>query len=74
MKMYEGMEVLLCAFLISALDGGEWSASHAFRFAPGERVPGDHVIGSRVGPRPCLDRVAKIKKCPSRGPLGCDAV
>jgi hypothetical protein len=38
--MYWGVEVQLHAFLTSALDGGEWSASRPDRFTPKERVPG----------------------------------
>jgi len=34
------MEVYLHAFLISALDGGEWSASRPDRFTSRERAPG----------------------------------
>jgi hypothetical protein len=32
----------------SALDGGEWSASCLGRFAPEERVPGNHWTGGWV--------------------------
>jgi hypothetical protein len=39
------------AFLTSALDGGEWSASQPGRFTPRERVPGTHWIEGGVGPR-----------------------
>jgi hypothetical protein len=35
MKTYWGVEVQLHAFLISELDGGEWSASRSGRFTPG---------------------------------------
>jgi hypothetical protein len=38
-------------FLISALDGGDWSASHPGRFTPGERAPGTHWIEGWVGLR-----------------------
>jgi hypothetical protein len=38
MKTYWGVEVQLHAFLISALDGGEWSASRTGRFDPWERA------------------------------------
>jgi hypothetical protein len=31
--------------LASALDAGEWSASHPGRFIPRERAPGTHWIG-----------------------------
>jgi hypothetical protein len=45
MKMYWGSGVLLHAFSTSALDGGEWLASRASRFTPGERNPGSHWMG-----------------------------
>jgi hypothetical protein len=48
--------------LISALDGGEWSASRPSRFTPRERAPGTHWIGGWVGPRAVLDAVLKRKK------------
>jgi hypothetical protein len=32
-------------FLISALDGGEWSASRPYHFTSGEIAPGTHWIG-----------------------------
>jgi hypothetical protein len=35
MKTYGGMDVWIHVFLISALVGGEWSASRPARFAPG---------------------------------------
>jgi len=35
----EGTEVYLQAFLISALDGGEWLSSCSNRFIPRERPP-----------------------------------
>jgi hypothetical protein len=37
--------------LISALDGGEWSASRPGRFTPRKRAPGIHWIGGWVHPR-----------------------
>ena len=36
MKMYEGLKVLLHAFLTLALAGGEWSASCPGHFTPRE--------------------------------------
>jgi hypothetical protein len=48
MKTYWGMEVKLHAFLTSALDGGEWSASRPASYTPRERVPGTHWIGGWV--------------------------
>jgi hypothetical protein len=47
--------------LTSALDGGEWSASHLGRFTPRERAPGTHWIGAWVGPRAVMDAVVKRK-------------
>jgi hypothetical protein len=64
MKTYLGVEGQLHAFLTSALDGGEWSASRLCRFTPSERAPGTHWIGGWVGSRAFLDAVAK-RKIPS---------
>jgi hypothetical protein len=50
--------------LTSALDRGEWSASHPGRFTPRERAPGTHWIGGWVDPRAFLDAVVK-RKIPS---------
>jgi hypothetical protein len=50
--------------LTSALDGGEWSASHPGRFTPGERATGTHWIRGWMGPRDVLDAVVK-RKSPS---------
>jgi hypothetical protein len=36
-------------YLTSALDGGEWSASHPGRFTLTERIPRTHWIGDWVG-------------------------
>jgi hypothetical protein len=47
--------------LISALDGGEWSASRPGRFTPKERHIGTHWIGGWVGSRAVLDAVVKRK-------------
>jgi hypothetical protein len=47
--------------LTSALDGGEWSASHPGCFTPRERAPGTRWIGFWVGPRTSLDVVMKRK-------------
>jgi hypothetical protein len=49
-------------FLISALDGSQWSVSRPCRFTPEERTPGTHSIGGCVDPRFCLDVVEKRKK------------
>jgi hypothetical protein len=50
------------SFAISALDGGEWSASRPGRaFTPGERTSGTHCTGGWVGPRAGLDTEARGK-------------
>jgi hypothetical protein len=41
-KTYEGVEEDLHAFLTSALDEGEWSASLPSRFTPEERTCSTH--------------------------------
>jgi hypothetical protein len=50
--------------LISALDGGEWSASRPDHFTPREWASGSLWIGGWVGPRAVLDAVVK-RKIPS---------
>jgi hypothetical protein len=64
MKKYWGVEIQLHAFLTSALDGSEWSASCPGHFIPRERTPGTIWIGDWVGPRAVLDAVVK-RKIPS---------
>jgi hypothetical protein len=54
-------------FLTSALDGGEWSASHPCHFTTGERAPGTHWIGGWVGPKPALDDMEERKILPLPG-------
>jgi len=69
MKAYGGMEVQLHAFLTSALNGSEWTASRPGRFTPppGEISLGTHWIGGWVDPRIRLDEVAKrTNPCPYR--------
>jgi hypothetical protein len=53
MKAYWGVNVSNRIFLISALVGGEWSASRPDRFTPEKRASGIHWIG--VDPRAGLD-------------------
>jgi hypothetical protein len=65
--MYEGVHVELHVFLITALDGGEQSASCARCFTPTENAPGTHWIGDWVGSRASLDMVAKKKHLPLSG-------
>jgi hypothetical protein len=50
MKMC-GVDVKTHVFLIWALDGSEWSASHSGRFTLGGRSPGRHSIGDYLDPR-----------------------
>jgi hypothetical protein len=52
MKEYWGVDVYIHIFLISALAGGEWSASPPGRFTPRESDPGTHWIGGWVTPEP----------------------
>jgi hypothetical protein len=61
MKACGGLDVWIHIFLISALVGGEWSASRPGHFTPGEKAPGTHYIGGWVGPRAGLDNVDKRK-------------
>jgi hypothetical protein len=39
-------------FLVSSPDRGEWSASLACRFTPGETDSGTHSVGGLMGPEP----------------------
>jgi hypothetical protein len=59
MKAYGRMDVQTHVFLISALVGGEWSASSPGPFTPGERAPGNHWIGGLVGLSAGLDDMEK---------------
>jgi hypothetical protein len=59
MKTHGGVEEYLCAFLTSALDGGEWSSSHFGRFTP-EKIPGALVI-ELLGLTAGLEAVAETK-------------
>jgi hypothetical protein len=61
---HTGVEIQLHAFLTSALDGGERSASRPGLFTPRGRAPDTHWIGGWVGPRAVLDAVVK-RKIPS---------
>jgi hypothetical protein len=61
MKAYRGVNVSIHVFLASAQVGGEWSASRACRFTPGEKPP--ISIGYEAGwtPEPGLDDVENRK-------------
>jgi hypothetical protein len=62
MKMYVGVKVYLHAFLTSALDGNEWSASHPGPFTLRERAPGTYWIGGWMGPTAGLDTAVVKRK------------
>jgi hypothetical protein len=49
MKTCKGEEVIAPSFLISAVDGGEWSPSRPGRFNAGEITSGTHCIGGWLG-------------------------
>jgi hypothetical protein len=55
-KTYWVVEVQLHAFLTSAQDGGELSASRPGRFTAGDRTPGKYWLRCWVGPRAGLER------------------
>jgi hypothetical protein len=61
MKTYGGVDVYIHVFLISALVGCEWLASHSGRFTLVEKAPGTRWIGGWVGPRAVLEDVKKRK-------------
>jgi hypothetical protein len=80
MKTYWGVEAKLHAFLTSALDGSEWSASRPGRFTPRERVPGTNWIGGWVYhythtdpyPSQTQHNITQYReKCLKRGDVGC---
>jgi hypothetical protein len=56
-----GVEVQLHACLTSALDGGEWPASHPGCSIPAERTSGINWTGDWVGLRASLDAVMRRK-------------
>jgi hypothetical protein len=56
-------------FLVSPIDGGEWSDSSFCRFTSGEITPVIFLIGGWVSPRAGLNTVTK-RKNPSLHLLG----
>jgi hypothetical protein len=62
MKAYGEVEVYFHAFLTSALDGDEWSASRPWRFTLRETALSPHWIGGWVDPRVGLDAVVKCSQ------------
>ena len=60
----EGVPVhAMKAFLTTALDGGELSASHPSYSVPGVKVPSTHLIGGWVGPTIGLDALVTKISC-----------
>jgi hypothetical protein len=59
MKTYAGVDAQTHDFFISALVGGDWSASPSCRFTPGESALGTHWIGGWVNPRAGLNGMEK---------------
>jgi hypothetical protein len=57
MNTYGGVE----AFLTSAPDGSDWSASRSVRFTLRERARCIHSIGGWLSPRAGLDAMTKTK-------------
>jgi hypothetical protein len=64
-KVYEGVDVQMQVFLISALVGREWSASGPGRFTDGERVPRYPLDMRPGGPQNRPGRRGE-KSCPYR--------
>jgi hypothetical protein len=60
MNTYGGVKVQPHAFLTSARDGDEWSASRSGRFTPGVRASSIHWIGGWVRSTAGLDTVSKM--------------
>jgi hypothetical protein len=64
MKTYWGVEIWRHAFMTSALDASEYSASRFGRFTTRERAPLTNLIGGCVGPRAGPHTLGK-RKIPS---------
>jgi hypothetical protein len=62
MKTYGGV------LRLSALDGGEWSASRPCLFTPGDKAPGTRWIGDWVDPRATLDAAPAGNRTPAAQP------
>jgi hypothetical protein len=54
-------------FETSALDGGEWLASHSGHFTSRERIPSIHLIEGSVGPTTGMEAKEKRKILPLPG-------
>jgi hypothetical protein len=63
-KIYEGAEVHLHAFLTVALDGGEWSAIISGCFNPEERAPSTNSVEGWMGITAGLETVEREEPMP----------
>jgi hypothetical protein len=54
-------------YLISALDGDDWSASRFCRFTPEETAPGTHFRGDGIGHSAELSVMERDKRLPLLG-------
>jgi hypothetical protein len=54
-----GSAIIAPQFIVSVLDGDEWSDSRSGRFTPGERSSSTHCIGNLVGLRARLKAVTE---------------
>jgi hypothetical protein len=66
-KKYGGSRGIAPPFLISALGGGEWSASHLGRFTPWKITSVIYWIGGWVGPRAVMNPGEGKKSLASAG-------
>jgi hypothetical protein len=67
MKPYVRVESCLYAFVMSGLDGGEWSVSRSCPLPPLQETLVLLWVGGRMGHRATLDAVKKRKlSCPYR--------
>jgi hypothetical protein len=56
---YGGVNTYLYSFLASALDGGQWTASHPCCSNHGGKTPGTHLTGGWVDTKVGMDVLCK---------------